>query len=423
MSALIRHLPVVQNWDCHARGSCCKEYQITLSDEERRRIEEQGWDAKADLGGLAPIRRRGWWQRKYQLNHRADGSCVFLSAEGRCRIHERFGYEAKPLPCRLFPFVLIPVADHWRVGLRFACPSAAANLGRPLAGHDDALKAFAAELAVREGVTAAPDGSLAPPPPLQAGLRVDWPDLLRFVQALLALVQDRRDRLERRLRKCLALASLCRQAKNLGQLKGGRLSEFLELVGMSAEAEVPRRSEELSPPSWVGRVLFRQALALYTRKDQGPQRGPAARNRLALLRSAWRFARGRGAVPRLHRAVPETTFERVEAAAGRLPEEAEQALERYYAIKIGSLQFCGPAFFGAPFWDGLEALCLTFPAILWVSRALHDQPRPEAVLKALSIVDDHFGFNRALGSARQRLSFRLLAGRRELERLIAWYGR
>jgi hypothetical protein len=45
------------------------------------------------------------------------------------------------------------------------------------------------------------------------------------------------------------------------------------------------------------------------------------------------------------------------------------------------------------------------------------------VTRALSIVDDHFGFNRALASRRQWLSFRILATRGELARLIAWYSR
>jgi len=33
----IYHLPVVQNWDCHVCGTCCKEYQVGLTDEERRK--------------------------------------------------------------------------------------------------------------------------------------------------------------------------------------------------------------------------------------------------------------------------------------------------------------------------------------------------------------------------------------------------
>ena len=129
MTLPIRHLPVLQNWDCHVCGTCCKEYQVELSPEEKKRLEAQGWDKDKDLGGLEPFKRVGWlWRRRYHLNHRADGSCVFLSDEGRCRVHERFGYDTKPLPCRLFPFVLIPQGDHWSVSVRYACPSAAAAL-------------------------------------------------------------------------------------------------------------------------------------------------------------------------------------------------------------------------------------------------------------------------------------------------------
>jgi len=83
MSVPIRHLPVLQNWDCHVTGTCCKEYLVTISDEEKQRIEEQGWDPEKDLGGLTPFRRSGPpWARRYHLNHRPDGSCVFLSEDG-----------------------------------------------------------------------------------------------------------------------------------------------------------------------------------------------------------------------------------------------------------------------------------------------------------------------------------------------------
>ena len=160
MALPIKHLPVLQNWDCHITGTCCKEYRVTLSADEVQRIEEQGWQP-ADLGGLPPVKRVGPpWSRQVQLNHREDGSCVFLSEQGRCRIHERFGYETKPLPCRLFPFVLVPAGDHWRVGLRYACPSAAANKGRALPEHNSELLVFAADLARRENLQPKADGAL-----------------------------------------------------------------------------------------------------------------------------------------------------------------------------------------------------------------------------------------------------------------------
>jgi lysine-N-methylase len=419
MSVPVRHLPVVQNWSCHGCSNCCREYEIAISEEEHRRILGREWTNDAEVGPAPLVVRQGpWWARRYRLNHRPDGSCVFLTKQGRCRIHERFGADAKPLTCRLYPFVLVPARDHWRVGLRYACPSAGANKGKPLAEHERDLNAYAAELHQQFGV----DISGLNPPSLQGNQSVPWPDLFRFVQALLGLVRNRQDRVERRLRKCLALSHLCRQAR-FDEVKGGRLGEFLKVVCEGLDAEVGRDPGQVAPPSWVGRLLFRQALAIYTRKDHGPNRREIS-GRWALLRAAWRFAVGKGGVPRLHGWLPrQLTFERVEEPAGPLPPEAERVLERYYAVKIESLQFCGATNFGMSFWQGLESLILTLPIILWLCRALADVSREEAATRAIGMVDNNFGFNRLLGTMRQRYGLSVLARRGELEKLAAWYSR
>ena len=46
-----------------------------------------------------------------------------------------------------------------------------------------------------------------------------------------------------------------------------------------------------------------------------------------------------------------------------------------------------------------------------------------AVTRAVRMIDDNFGFNPLLGSARQKFALRLLAARSDLPRLVAWYGR
>lgn len=419
----VRHLPVLQNWDCHVCGTCCQEYVVTITDEERKRLEAQGWDRDKDLGGFAPFVRHGpFWGRTWRLNHRPDGSCVFLSDKGRCRVHERFGYETKPLPCRLFPFILIPTGDHWSVGMRYACPSAAANKGRPMPEHDQELVEFAARLAEREKLTPRPDGSLTPPPPLQPGQNVSWPDVHRCVQALLTLLRNRKEPLERRLRKCLALGDQMRKAK-LEHVRDARLGDLLTVLLRSADTATPDNLMKVPPPGWIGRILFRQAAALFTRKDYGPKRGAARHGVAARLKAAWRFARGTGPVPRLHEWLPEITFEEVEKPRGPMPLEMEHFLERYYLVKVGSLQFCGAALFGMTFWDGFELLALTYPILMWASRMFRDVPREQAVQTALTVVDDHFGFNRILATSRQRASFRILARQGELAKLIAWYSR
>jgi lysine-N-methylase len=423
MAFPLQHLPVLQNWDCHTHGTCCKEYRVGLSDEECRRIIDQGWDPKQDLAGLQPIVTRGpFWNRTRQLEHQPDGSCVFLSDQGRCRIHERFGYEAKPLACRLFPFVLVPVGDHWRVSVRFACPSAAQNKGRAIPERQAELADFAAELARREGLATLPDGTLNLPPRLQTGQQVSWPDVLRITATLTDILANPRDPVERRLRKCLTLAGHLRAAR-LGKIEGARLGELLGLLRSAADAETPADPTGVPAPGWVGRILFRQAASLFTRKDHGPNRGLAASGRGALLKAALRFARGTGPVPRMHRGLPAATFEEAEVPLGPLPAQAEEVLGRYYLTKVGSLQFCGSASFGLPFWEGFEMLALTYPVLLWVVRILRDRPRDQAVMTALTIVDDHIGFNRVLGTLRQRLGVRILARGGELSRLIAWYSR
>lgn len=421
MGLPVLQLPVLQNWDCQATGTCCKEYRINLSEEERRRIEAQGWDLGRDLGGYAPFRRTGWLGRRTFLNHRPDGSCVFLSTEGRCRIHERHGYETKPLACRLFPFVLIPAGDRWRVGLRFACPSAAASVGRPLAEHNAELDDLAARLAERERLQPLPDGSLTRAPRLGGGQRLGWPDLLALVDHFLAMLRDRRDPVERRWRRCLAQIDLLRKTR-LDQLPPGALAQTLAITATAA-GDIPKDPHHVPAPTALGRMLFRLAASLYTRKDHGPNRGLAAQGRLAVLGSALRFARGIGRVPGTHRLIPEATFEEAEEPRGPLGPAAEEVLERYYVIKVGSLQFCGPASFGLSFWEGLEALAVTVPLILWVMRLFRGVPREEAAVRALSIIDDHFGFNPLLASWRMRFGFQTLARRGELVRLIAWYSR
>lgn len=418
MSLPVRHLPVLQNWDCQGCGNCCHDYQITVTADERQRILAQGWDKDAEIDGLPLFIRIGPpWNRRYRLNHRADGACVFLSRAGRCRIHERFGSAAKPFACRLYPFVLVPAGDHWRVGLRFACPAAVANQGRPFAEHQPELNEYVPHFEQVQGIEAA--GIL--PPPLQRDQSLSWADLFRFVQTLETILRDRGQRIEYRLRKCLALAKLCRQAR-FDKLKGGRLRDFLDMVSAGLDDEVPADPHSLPPPGGVGRVLFRQALAVYVRKNQGPYRS-VVRTRLGFVRAALRFALGKGRVPRLHGLLPETTFARAEEPAGPLPTAAEELLERYYLVKIGSLQFCGAAAFRFSFWEGLESLALTLPLILWLSRVLPGASRADTVAQALGIVDESFGFNPILGMPTQRFGLSLLSRRGELERLIAWYAR
>ncbi len=430
MPFAIQNLPVIQNYDCHACGNCCTDYWVPVSEEERKRIEGQGWEKEPEFQGVALFQKYGkWWRPKYRLTQKEGDRCIFLSDQGRCRIHEKFGLEAKPFACRLYPYILVPNGDHWRVSMRFACPSAVANKGRPLTVQTDELTRMAKEMEVwgeRPALERNRGPGLGNPPTLQAGQSVTWEDLHLFVNALLAILKDEADSMPRRMLRCLALARFCRQA-NFEKISGRRLREFLDLARTAVNVEVPRDLHKLPCPGRIGRVLFRTTLSAFLRKDQGSRRGFRTCNivtlRFALMGAMARIVRGKGPLPPLQIGLPEKTFEDFEAPLGGLVPPSLEALERYYVIKTESLQFCGPSYYGLPFWAGLESLASTLPMICWLARGYRELGQPEAVYKAISVIDEHFGYNPRLGQVAHRLGVRILAFRQELDRLIAWYAR
>ncbi len=417
MGIPLRQLPLVQNWSCHSCSDCCR-IEAVITDEEKQRIEALDLVNDPEVGPKPWFAPKDRGSRKWKLRHRPDGGCVFLTAGNRCRIQERFGADAKPFVCRLFPFALIPAGNHWRVGMRFSCPSAAANSGRPLAEAEKDLVQLTRLLEQHVGRSA----DSAPAPLLRAGQQLSWPDVCRVVQVLVEMVQDRGDRLERRLRKCLAVADVCGQTQ-FDNLQGNRLSKYLQAVRNAVETEVPREARDLPPPDRVlGGVLFRALLAIFATRNRDVRGAAGARRRLGRVVAGWRFARGHGRVPRVNEFLPDIRFEDVEAHTGT-PLEIDMTLERYYLVKLNSLQFCGPPNFDQPLLAGLQSLVLTLPMILWLRRAFSDVTPATAVQQAIQLVDDHFGGDPMLGFPHIKYLVGTLARRGELEKLVAWYSR
>lgn len=411
----VRSLPVLQNWDCHGCSDCCRTYAVPLSAEEKERIEKQGWEREPDFQGVQIFTTvRG----NTSLAHRPGGGCVFLNDEGRCKIHAKFGSAAKPLACRAYPFVLVPGGDHWRVGLRFTCPSVAENKGRPMGVHAKDASAYGAELEPR-GLPAE-----LPPPPLQPGQVVEWPDLLRFTAAFGKIVSKPDQPMEFKLRHVLALS---KQLRSLifDKVTGARLAELLDLLGESSAEDVGP-AERVSPSGWVGRAVFRQLAAIHTRVDLGPNRGTMTEaGWFGRMLAGYRYALGTGQVPPVNGLQsPGVRFEDGERYAGPLPAESEELLARYFRVKLDSMQFAGAINFHLPYWTGLDSLVLIFPMTMWLARLLTtaDRPRPVAIREALRIVDDSYCFN-ALLKGKLASGLRSLNVKEELPRLVAHYGR
>jgi lysine-N-methylase len=125
----LKPLPIVEHWDCHGCGLCCHGSTVPLDDEDLSKLQAQKWDEDPSFRGAKTVVRTRIAGTSATLAHKSDGSCVFLTAEGRCRIHELHGFDAKPKVCRQFPLQLIPLDGRALVAARRSCPSAARGEG------------------------------------------------------------------------------------------------------------------------------------------------------------------------------------------------------------------------------------------------------------------------------------------------------
>ena len=411
-SVSLGSLPAFQCYDCRGCGECCRGYlAINVTTEERERIEAQGWGSDPDLQGQPLFTRRNGTD---YLAHRADGSCVFLDEQNRCRIHAKFGEPAKPLTCRLYPFGFVPAGKEAKVDLRFDCPAAAENDGRPLSVHKGALSELLA-LAVPKGIRD------IPAPPLLHGAAMDWPRLQRITRAFENLLQDGRLNLTQRVACGVNLAAALDNPRIAG-LEQRELDDLLAKASAKlTEAgldEVPR-----VPPVAGAQAMFRQLLTVYGRRDRAN-----VKERLwERLKTSLAMARGKGIVPPLRPDLPAVGFADLEITFGVPEGEAAAALVRYYRLRLWSMSFCGRAFYGRPYLDGLNALWLTYPLILWFARLIAAGEGKAAlecphVERALAIVDHQHGRTPLLDVRAERFRQASLCERSTLRSLVIWYG-
>ncbi len=417
-------LPTIQNWSCHNCGGCCRQHAIEVTEEERQRILSQGWTANDGTptgDALFEWHAGPPWTKRYRLAHQADGACVFLNEQGLCRIHAKFGEAAKPLACRIYPYAFHPAGKQVTVSLRFSCPSVVANRGRSMKQNTDEIKQLARAV-VPEGY------ERTPPPAVSVRERVDWPDFLRFTDAIDAELTSMATPISVKLRRVLFWLGLVELAR-FDKLSGPHLTGFLDIIRQAAEEEArpsaEGRESRAEIPTPLARMQFRLLTAQYARKDTAADLSSGWRGRWKLFRAATKFARGTGNVPPLQPVFREVPFETLEQPFG-FPPECEELWTRYFRVKVQGLHFCGPAFYGVPLVEGFQSLALIFPATLWIARWLaasqsRTQLTHEDVSQALTISDHHHGYSPIFGSFGFRKRVRTLAQMSEIPKLIRWY--
>jgi len=404
-------IPTIQNWSCHGCTDCCRgRLMIAITSAEKLRLEQQNWTAADGVDPAAMLVGEG---DQYRLGHSADGACVFLDAAGRCRIHAKFGEAAKPLACRLYPLVIHPAGKRVAVGLRFSCPSAAANRGLPLSAQAKEIRKLAS-LVVPENYQ---EGS---PPPIAHTSGMQWPDFLRFVKWLdLTLAAEHVPVALKLLRGLHWLNAV--EKGSLDSVSGPSAEEILEVLVRSAAEKQPRLPAELPRPSAFGQLFLRLLGLEQARADATHDPNRKSAHLLGRLFAALRLVRSGGRTPALTRELGRVSFADIEKSSGPLSAEAEAILTRYFRVKVQSLHFCGRAFYDRPLIEGFRFLALMFPVIIWLARWLALSAGRAAVadsdvLKAVTLVDYQYSYAPYLG-----WRTRLLQQRNDIVRLCAWY--
>ena len=433
-------LPILQNWSCHNCGGCCREHQIVITADEKKRIDKQKWTATDGVVDDRPlIVAHG---KDFRLNHQADGACVFLDERGLCRIHAKFGEPAKPLACRAYPYAVHPAGSSVTVSLRFSCPSVVQNLGEPVSQQRQAVERLAREIV--------PTEYTAPKPPnlSSARLVVNWADvtcLLAFIERGLSIGKVT---FATRLLRVLTWIELMENTPKEA-IYGDQLVKLLPILHETSVRALPDDDLPVVQPSSIARTMFRQFVAQLLRHDTELTARGGFMGRLRLLSEGVKFTLGRGRVPEMadpisvrvafSRADTKSTdslgitaamptFSQLEDEFAGRNAEFDELFVRYFRVKLQGLHFCGPAFYDMSFIDGFRSLALMYPATLWVARmrAARDGRKtitlPD-VQAALATVDHNFGYSPALGMAASKKRIQQLAKMQQIPILCGWYSR
>ena len=407
------HVPAFVNYECQLCGFCCRQYDITFSEEEHKKLSKYNWGKlEPVLEGkewCAPLRR----QRSpdaYRLRYTSEGGCIFLSPDNKCLMHRHVGELGKTLGCCVYPFTFADTPTGVYVGCRFSCLAVANALGEPLVRATDAL---------RQKLSLVRESGLLPryaDEVVFAGKRtVPWRDYLRLEEALIRILLRDDLSLARRLFMVHKLIEILRKAK-LENVRGPKFKELVQILagGLLSEAT---KQELPCDPGALQRILFRQFCFIFQRRQGGAYQEMNLAGRLKTraqnLKRSILFSFGFG-TPRL----PDfpAPFPIAEVARVRFrptgPDD-ELALSRFLAAKIFGKQYFGRLFFGYPLLPGLVFLLLSAGAVMWYARAYalaqgRNTTEHEDIIEAIRYVDYCYGSSPVPALAIERLRTRIL---------------
>lgn len=400
-----------QRFSCRGCGECCRNLAVELREADLEALRAHGWRERM---GEYLVERRG----RVFLKQRDDGACVFLTDDGRCRIHAERGAEAKPLACRLYPFTLLPSREGAAAAVSFACPTVAGNQGEPLAEHRRDLTRVARAIPELAGP--------AMPPRLDDAARATKREERAAVERLdVWLARSDLDLVTRLNGFAWVVDALARAT--LENVRDERFDDLLDVLVGALPEELPHHP--VATPTSRHMKLLRQAS--YVRLESPTLARILARGRwrtsVGQYLASRRFARGRGETtdlgPGFHAGVSLAGVESIGPARGEEASAVEDLVTRWLRAALWGGRMWGTGFYGWSIVRGLQAWTLNAAAAGWLMRlhargAGRDEIAFDDARAAIGRVDRTAGRAPWLGSAAERLRLTYLAREDGLRALL-----
>lgn len=323
------------------------------------------------------------------LRHDTDAACLMLNREtGRCRIHERFGENAKPIGCQLFPFSLARTfVNEISVTTRFSCPSVHRNEGKPHEAQLAELRKLAKHVVKGPGFN-------------EENLCQLEPDHVRAITEFAGTLLGAFERPEAKATfmhaLCLWLTIQPVESMNrevLGEAFG-KLQEHVEAT-LRVGAVKPGR---------VHRLAFGAVWASHLRRDED-----VLDRRVGRVSRFWSLLRvclGGGDLQRLGHDHPAGSVRAAGLFTGGNAAARPEAFDVFWRMvrqKLAAHQFMGPANFKQNMPEGLLDLCLLYPLVA-ASACYHAAARGAACVEgddvayATAAIERGFGRNAVLNN-------------------------
>lgn len=376
-----------ERFSCHGCTDCCRHWHVQLVGDEAQRIVKLGWGDDDPLKGREVLLVKG---SQTYLRHEVDGACVMLNrGTGRCRIHEHFGEQAKPLGCQLFPFSLTKTfGNEVSVATRFTCPSVQSNVGTPLGDQRRELRKLAKHVVGGSGFDETQ----------MCQLDADQvKTITEFVGTLLGAF-------ETPPAKAIFLHAICmwlamQPVESMGrEALGEAFPVFREHVEATLRARVKK-------PGYVQRRAFGALWASHLRRDEDVLDGRVGR--VTRFIALGRVCLGGGDLQDLGHDHPAGSVRKSKLFTGQAsatPPDAFDIFWRMMRQKIASHQLMGAANFKRNLLEGLLDLCTLYP-LAAASASHHAAARGRTTIEARDVayataaIERGFGRNVILNSA------------------------